>query len=269
MFEGSFFDLAVHQWVLVGFVLLIASIIQSAAGFGAGLFATPLLLAIDFSLPEIISINVTLSAIQSGWGYFQLRRHIQVRKVVRPIAIRIMSIPIGAAALYLMSNSLGDESRNAIKMLVGVAILMIVILQLSLRIQPREKIASYWEWIAFSASGLLVGWIGMGGPPAVLWVQAHLWEPLKSRAYLFLIMVSSVPFHLMLLFYLFPPADIMRGVGVGLLNLPCVLAGVTIGMAVGKRFSRLQLRAVVYLLLILIAIYAITVGMLSYFAPSP
>lgn len=257
--EGNFLGLELYQWMVVALVLLGASMIQSAAGFGAGLFATPLLQWLGLQLPEIISVNVALSFVQSGWGYFRLRRHLQFKSAVRPILIRILAIPIGAAALYFMNESLGAGSQVYIKPLVGLVILGIVVLQLSFRVEPRETLPAIWEWIAFGASGFLVGSFGMGGPPAVLWVQAHLWEPLKSRAYLFLIMVSSVPFHITLLYFLFPD-EVVRGATIGLLGLPFVFAGVFVGMFVGKRFTRASLRVVVYVLLIAIALYAIGAG---------
>lgn len=260
--DWSFLGLDVQQWAVVAVVLFGASMIQSAAGFGAGLFATPLLQWIGLELPEIIALNVALSFVQSGWGFIRLRHHLQVSSAIRPIIIRIAALPIGAASYYFIRQFLGDEAKDYIKPVVGLVILAIVVLQLSFRVQPREKVPAIWEWIAFSTSGFLVGSFGMGGPPAVLWVQAHLWEPLKSRAYLFLIMVSSVPFHIALWASVYP-AQTFRGVGIGLLGLPLVLAGVVVGMFVGKRFTRASLRIVVYILLVAIAAYAIAAGVMA------
>jgi uncharacterized protein len=240
------------HYFLVGAILFASSIVQGAVGFASGLFATPLLMLSGISLPDAVAISMVASGIQNITAAWQLRREIDFRRALRPTFIRFAALPLGVGALLMV----GKQSTALASQIVGGVILLIVAVQGALRVTPQEKVHPAWEWLAFGVGGFLLGLCGMGGPSMVLWVMAHDWPMIRAKAFLYFLFATGVPLQALLLWMAFG-SDILAAMAQGLAALPLVLAGLYVGLHLGRQFSDLALRRLSLAVLVAIAASAL------------
>lgn len=248
-------DLTISQYLTIGTVLLLGSMLQGIVGFASGLFSIPLLLLLNvegLELRHAIAINLVASAVQSLLGAWKLNDAIAWRTTVRPIAIRFVALPAGAMLLWLA----GDWDRTLVKQTIGVILLAVVAAQALWRVEPREKLHAAWEWFAFSLSGLMAGFCGMGGPPMVLWVLAHRWDAARSRAFLFYLFIGGIVPQATVMLWLFG-WPLLQTFGVGLLLTPFSATGALCGLAIGNRLPVARLRMLTFVVLVMIAVSSI------------
>lgn len=241
--------------LITGGILFFAGLVQSAAGFGYALFATPLLLRCGLPLPQIITLVVTCSFCQALTGLHHLRADIPWKSVVTATAVRLAGIALGLFAL----NVLVRLDKEKIQMMVGLILCTIVTLQLLIRPKPHRSLHPAWGGAAFLSSGLLSGICGMGGPPLVLWSMAQPWNSRRVRAFLFGVFASSLPLQLIFLAVTFG-AGILHYAGLGLLLFPFVYTGALAGLPLGNRMEKKQLRKIAYAILLLVGISAVLPG---------
>ncbi|MFP6650121.1 MAG: hypothetical protein VB817_11695, partial [Pirellulaceae bacterium] len=133
---------------------------------------------------------------------------------------------------------------------------LIVITKWLVRVEPVKELKGIWTWVAFPISGFLLGFCGMGGPAVAIWVMAQPWNPLRSRAFLFNMLVTGMVPLLIQLVLLFGEKAVL-GLSIGALGLPFVFLGTFLGMRVGDRLPRKKLQALSLVVLLLIALNAI------------
>jgi len=250
--------LTISQYLLVSLILFLSSVVQGSVGFAAGLFGIPLLMLTGISLPDAVAISIVASAAQNLVAAWQLRREIDFGLALRPSLIRLATLPLGAWILSLLA----PDSKDLASQVVGVVVLAIVGVQSALRVQPQEKLHPAWEWIAFSVGGLLLGLCGMGGPPMVLWVMAHNWPMNRARAFLYFLFVTGMPPQALVMWLLFGN-EILGAMLLGLVTLPAILAGLYLGLWLGRLMSDRVLRGLSWGMLVLIAISAIVMPYFS------
>jgi uncharacterized protein len=249
----------ISEILIIAVILCIAGIIQSAAGFAYALFAAPLLLLFsNLSLPEIVTMISVCSFMQALLGAHHLRKSIPWKNTIPAIVLRVLSIFIGLMILCQLLNL----NTIDVKFILGCVLCGLVALQLFIRVKPRESLHWIWGAVAFSLSGILSGFCGMGGPPLVLWVIAHDWTVKKTRSFLFTIFAASIPPQLCLLYLTFG-IEIFNTVIITLLYFPAVYLGTKIGMPIGNSLSRLVLRRIVYSFLIIIGLNFIIPELIS------
>jgi uncharacterized membrane protein YfcA len=244
--------LTLTQFSLVAVILLASSVLQGAVGFASGLFGIPLLMLIGMTLPEAVAISLVSSAVQNCVATWQLRREIDYRRALRPMLIRLATLPLGVLALVLV----GRENNALASQMVGVVVLAIVFLQWAFQATPQPRLHPAWEWVAFGCGGFLLGLCGMGGPPMVLWTMAHDWPMVRAKAFLYYLFATGLPPQAFFL-WLFFGNEMLVAMLIGLLTLPFLLVGLYIGLALATRFSDRTLRGLATATLVLIAISAI------------
>lgn len=245
-------DLSIHQWLAAALILFASSVLQGVVGFASGLFGIPLLLLSGFTLPQSITIILLAAAAQTITGSVRLRREIDLRRAWRPALIRVATLPLGIATLWWASSL----DPDLIKQLIGGMLLAIVGFQVLFRVPPMEELPAGWEWLAFSLSGFLLGFCGMGGPPMALWVMAHDWSATRSRAFLFFVLMTGMIPQFCLLLWLYG-SEVFQAALLGLIGIPVVLLGTAFGLRLGAGLPKRGLRRIVYVVLTLIAISAI------------
>lgn len=240
------------QYLLIAAVLLASSVLQGAVGFAAGLFGTPILVLCGVKLHEAVTINLVSSALQNSLAAWRMRKDIDFARARRPLLIRLLTLPLGALALF----SLGGAGQGLVSQLVGVIVLCILGVQWCFQTDPRDEIPWGWEWLAFGLGGFLLGLCGMGGPPMVLWVMAHKWPVAKAKAFLFYIFASGlIPQGILL--YLFFGNAIFLPILYGLAAAPSLIGGTLAGLWFGARIPDAALRRLSIFVLALIALTAI------------
>lgn len=245
-------DLSLTQIFLVGLIVLAGSMLQGTVGFASALFGVPLMVLSGLELREAIAVNLVAATTQSLLGAMRLRSELPWRSTLRPMAIRALTLPLGVLTLY-WSAGWGDA---VVKQAVGVVLLAVVVVQWVWRVEPRESLPQVWEWVAFTTSGFMLGFVGMGGPPMVLWVMAHRWSAARSRGFLFFMFIGGTPLQAVLMVAMLGP-EILSSFALGLLLIPFIVGGATTGLRLGDRMGKSRLRSITFVLLGLIAASAI------------
>jgi hypothetical protein len=232
--------------------ILLGGIIQGAIGFAYALFVTPIMVWMGIPLPDTVVIVATCSFIQASLGLRHLRTALPWREAGWAIAGRLPTMVVGVILLKTISV-LNPET---IKMIVGLTICLVVVIQVAFRVKPVERVHIAWSAAALLSSGFLTGLIGMGGAPLVMWVMAHNWSNEKTRSLLFAVIVVTFPILIGQLFVTFG-AVILKGVLVGILLTPVVYLGSRVGMPLGNRMPKPMMRNIAYLVLVIIGLSAV------------
>jgi len=237
------------HFFLAAVILFGASLIQSMIGFAFNLIAIPLLVWSGFTLGESVAMTAIPIFVQLSLSGWQLRGHIIPREIVRPALIRFLTLPAGIALLAWINAA----DTAIIKTFVGVVLLAILFIQHTVRFTPRTHLHPLWDWLAFGLSGLMLGMVGMGGPPVVLWLMAHDWPPKRIRAFVTALFWIAAPVQIALLYGRLGD-EAARAFGWGLLLLPVVIVAALLGVRIGNTFDRARLQQAVTLFLFLTAI---------------
>lgn len=239
------------SWLYIGGVLFFCSSVQSTVGFAFSLFGLPLLLLLGLPLPETVALTTIASVLQRIFTVYSLRAHVNWRELLPMITIAALSLPLGTWLLRLLST----QSRTTAQQVIGGIIMLALLVQAVIRVAPRSRVPAGWGYLASMLSGILNGFGNIGGPPLVLWMHAHAWPNEKLRVTALAITLPLVPFQLVLLVLTFG-GSVAKSIPVALTLLPLVFAGGMLGLWVGKKIHVPVLRTLAYLLLGLIAAYA-------------
>ena len=244
-------ELSAVQLANILLILFAGAMLQSAIGFAAGVFGIPLLMLVGLSLPEAVGISQLHSVMHCSVGVYTLRKDIQFRDTVLPLAVRLTMLPLGLCAMWYA----GAIDQHLVKQIVGCILLVILAMLWGLRVQPRVSVPTVWTIVAFIFSGLIGGFCGMGGVFMALWVMAHDWSARRSRGFLMFLFLATLLPQAIAMLIVFP--KVAGAYQIGLAALPVALAGVWLGLALGNRLPRAALRRVVYGVLLLIAMCSI------------
>ncbi len=229
-----------------------ASFVQGASGFGYAMVMMPVLLWLDFSLADAIILSAVTSVVQVGLGCYQLREHLRWGIALKALVIRVLGIPIG----LWMLGELEQLSSSQIKQIIGLILLVVILLQLSLKIKPRDQLHPFWGIVAFLGSGIMQGVSSIGGPLTVLWVMAQTWSNQVSRGFILHLLLLTLPIHLLLLYFSYGN-DMLAPVIQSIWLLPVVALGTYVGVVFGNQISKAQLRTVTYALLLFLAVTSV------------
>jgi uncharacterized membrane protein YfcA len=154
-------------------VLVLATFIRSAFGFGEALVAVPLLallMPVDVAAPVavLVSITVAVIVVVQDW------RAIHVRSAARLVVATMFGTPIGLLLLTL-------APEPAVKAVLGIIIAAFSTYSLAGGTPARlsnDRLA----WVFGFAGGVLGGAYGMNGPPLVVFGALRGWSPQHFRA---------------------------------------------------------------------------------------
>jgi uncharacterized protein len=212
--------------LLVVLILLIASLIRSAFGFGEALIAVPLLaffipLEVGAPLAVLVSISIAAIVVIQDW------RKIHLLSAGWLVVATVFGVPLGLALLK-------SRHQLIVKGILGAIIVAFAIYSLIGR-APLELKRDHRGWLLGCGflAGVLGGAYGMNGPPLAIYGTMRRWTAQHFRA---------------TLQGYFLPASI---VGMGgywiaglwtrtvtryfLISIPAVLLGVGIGRAINHR----------------------------------
>ncbi|MFK5882613.1 MAG: sulfite exporter TauE/SafE family protein [Sulfurospirillum sp.] len=238
--------------ILIGIILFLCSTVQGIVGFAFNIFAIPLLIWIGLGLDEAISLTTIPIFFQSATSTYKLRSHVLWKEVGIGTIYRYISIPIGIYMLTLISGF----DKSSIKQIVGIAILLVVASQIYIKIEPKKTINHFWTFVAFFTSGLTLGLVSMGGPPAVIWVMAQRWSAIKTRAFLSALFFLASPLQAVLLYCNFGDRLLSFFV-LGLTLSPLVILGTLWGVKLGEFLDREKLKKIILSLLVLTSLVSI------------
>ncbi len=231
------------------FIIFISALAQSTVGFGYALFAAPLLLSIGLPLPHVIVLVSSCSFFQSSIGAWKLRDEVPWKITYISSLVRVAFLVIG----ILLLKELVTFKKEQIRMVIGVVICVIVIVQNGWK--PKKTSSMHWGWggLAFVLSGIMAGVVGMGGPALVLWCLAQDWESKKTRAFLFSAFATSIPVQIVFFNFAFG-SEVLKSVGMSIAMIPLILLGSYIGIPLGNRMDKERLKFIAYTILLLLGV---------------
>jgi uncharacterized membrane protein YfcA len=232
-------------------VLFTGAVLQSAAGFGFGLFAVPALLVLGFPLPQAVMLCVVGSAVQKVLAVWSLREHVPWKGLRLVVAYGLLTFPLG---LWLMFH-LTEAGKGVAGAVVAVLILGLLLLRRGVFPEEREHVPAVWGISAGAVSGVLNGLANIGGPPVVLWSLAHKWSNPRLRITTLAQSLVFVPFQMVLIPVMFG-APALNALLWGLAFSPLVILGTRAGLFLGNRVPVPLLRLGMEILLVLMAVSA-------------
>lgn len=232
-------------------IVTLAATVQTAAGFGFGIVAVPLLLWVSLPLPEAMALMIGAGLSQVVIGLWTTRKEIRWGLSVRIATAQWLMIPVGVLA---MTHFLADYPQ-LIKQAVGVVLLSVLAARAFIRPTPRPRVPAPWAYVAGGSAGLLGGLVGMGGPPLVLFAMAHDWTKDRFRTFLWTQFLLGTPV-LLLVLGLRVGWETTVAFASGVILMPGIWLGTRIGFAVTRRWRREQIQRIATALLVLLAMSA-------------
>lgn len=163
---------------LIGLAVLCvaaASVIGGATGFGTSLIATPFMLMAGIGLTETVVVNLVVALVTRVGVTYQLRRHIEWRRVA---VLGVASLPgawLGVQTLSLLPEQLLAPAAGVITVVCGVAMAL-----------PASRTARPPSTWATAATGAISGYFStttsLNGPPVVLLLSRARLPPLSFIA---------------------------------------------------------------------------------------
>ena len=187
-------------------ILGLSVALQSLVGFGLGMVAVPLLLWQGYSLEQSVFLALSLSLFSSVIAAAQMRDRLPWRTSARAAAFRVVGVVPGLA----LAQATMQLPTATLKGLIGLVIGVGVVAQARKMVRPNHLMPEgtapsrrLAPW-AFLTSGLLTGWLGMGGPPLVFWQLTGRPRANQSRGFLFGVYLLTIPFQLALMLAVAP-----------------------------------------------------------------
>lgn len=234
-------------------ILLLSVALQSLVGFGLGMVSIPLLLCQGLSLSHAVFLGLSVSLFSSLVAWRRMGDDLPWRSSAIASGYRVVGLLPG----LLLANVTASFSPAALKAVIGAVVGLGVLAQLVKLLgkgkvvaegtPPSARLAPF----AFLASGVLTGWMGMGGPPLVLWQLTGRASARETRGFLFGVYVFTLPCQLAWMFWS-DPAGISSLFPTLLLSLPLSWMVCDKTLDIGDRISssRLQWLSLVFLAMI-------------------
>ena len=234
------------QLIWLVFVVLLASIAQSISGFGFALISVPLM-SVFIDPRDAVVIATFIGAASSSSQAFIDREHTSWRLALRLSGAAYVGMPVGLLMFVIV-----DES--VLRFLVGAVVLLAtVVLMKGFTIHESR---GYMDWVFGGISGVLATSTSTNGPPLVFLLQAKNLNPSVFRSTISTVFaVTSVGAIGLFLLSGKVTKDGLVGV---VLSLPVLLLGLRMGYAIRPRLNPARFTVVVYSLLILSAVSAVT-----------
>ena len=249
----NYIDLSLSQFLIIVFIVFIASIIRGFNGFG---FSATCMSLISFILPaiEIVPIILVLEVMVSIFMFPYIWNNIDWKFVFQILIGISIGSPIGLYLLKILSPDLVHLS------ICGI-IIFFVILQLKGYSNKRINILPV-KFLAGGVSGIINGLGTLGGMPISLFLLITKVRPIVIRGSLAAIFFIADAYVLNLSFY----AEIVEVTALYRV-LPLILV-LPIGIFIGNKFfvkSREETyRKFVFYFLIIISIFGITKVLMNF-----
>lgn len=237
------------QFILTFIITCLALFLGAIGGFGSGILGMSL-----FVLFLPLRTAVVAFALASFIGCAQLAWTIRNEFPFKPVLSIISGRFIGLwAGIHLLTLDLETEA----KYLLSGIILLISIKELFFykkknRILPNEiKVNAAGGFILGIISGVLNGWINMGGPPLILYAFRSF-EGKTARRFLIAIFTLTYPIQISMNFF---KGLVTREVSLlALVMIPGVLLGTFAGNKLQKRLQGKNFLLIIWIILLVLGV---------------
>ena len=163
--------------IVLALVVAGAGFVQSSMGFGYAVTALAILpFFVDVRFANIIvSLSILVPLAAAVWTY---RSGLDCRLLALCLSGALLGLPLGF--LVFITVDADWLVRGT-----GLVILLIVLDSFRVRGEPSPRPTSrLWLVVAGAASGMLVGSVGMGGPPVAAYAARQAWSAVRFKAFL-------------------------------------------------------------------------------------
>lgn len=239
-------------------VLLLATLIRSAFGFGEALVAVPLLallIPVEVAAPiaALTSITVAGVVLIQDWS------EVHLGSAWRLVVATLFGIPLGLLLLVRVPESL-------VKGLLAGVILLFSAHSLGRR-RPSRLRNDRMAWLFGFGAGVLGGAYGMNGPPLVVYGSLRGWSPRHFRATL---QGYFLPASLMVMAgYWLAGLWTPMVTHYYLTSLPAVAVAIYAGRLINRRLSSDRFLTLVHIGLLLVGALLLGQALSAHPAPDP
>lgn len=207
-------------------MLLLATTVRSAFGFGEALVAVPLL-ALAIPVKEAVPVAALASVAVSCLVLARDWREVHARGAAALIVSTLFGVPLG---LWLLRAA----PEPALKTALAAAILAFS--AYSLRRPPGVRLSDdRWAWLFGFIAGVFGGAYGLNGPPLAVYGSLRGWTPARFRATLqaYFLPASAAGLCGFALAGLWTPAV----TALFLWSVPSIVAGALLGGWISRRLE--------------------------------
>jgi uncharacterized membrane protein YfcA len=233
-------------------VILLATLVRSALGFGEALIAVPLLalvIPVEMAAPLACLVSITVAAVI----LLQDRHHVHLAGAWRLVLSTLPGIPLGLLLLTAVAEPI-------VKAILGVIIFTFSTWCLVGR-KPPELSDDRWAWPFGFAAGVLGGAYGMNGPPLVVYGTLRRWSPGQLRAtlqgYFLLASLAGMVGYALAGLWVTPVTHYY------LLSLPLVVLAIFLGRVANRRLDARSFVLYVHAALIVVGLVLVTQSLWS------
>lgn len=211
--------------IYIFLLAILGSFILRTVGFGFGIFIMTMLPFLMPSFGEATCTSGLLAMSTSAYVVYKMRKHLRVRKLIVPL---LAFVVVSSAAIFTMKGL--DEWFLRMILAITLILASFYFILFSTKIRLR---ATFHAQVCIGAlSGLMGGFFGMQGPPAVLYFLQS--EPDKEH-YMALIQAYLLVSNIMMLLVRAYNGFLTAAVGWAFL---WGIGGVAIGTALGTMAFR-------------------------------
>lgn len=236
--------------IIIGlFVIFLASFSEglSSIGFGASI---PIL-ALFISPKVVIPLTMILSAPIVAMILFDVRKHIDLKKMGILILFSIIGVPFGTYILLVVDIF-------TLKLLIGF---IIILASIALLLNIKKRIKN--EKLAFGSAGFISGLmnssVGISFPPIALLFENQDMKKQKFRANL--VAYSSILLIVTVLAFILGGLVNMEVLNYSAMFLPSAVAGTLLGIKTSSRVKDNSFKKFVLLVLIIAGVFSILSGL--------
>lgn len=225
-----------EPWLAAALIVLLASSLQAATGFGFSVMATPFLLLV-YPAHAAVQINIILSLLISLIMVPRVGGDIDRPLLLRLVKGAVFGAPVGLAVFVFLD-------AGWLKLVAGIFILSLTAL---LVLQATVKQSAVRDGVAGGLSGVLTASLGMPGPPLLLYFAGTGMDRsiLRATTLAFFLFAYSASLVLQIVVGA-ATADIWLK---ALALSPVAVAGVMLGQLLFRWINQQAFRVITYLIL--------------------
>jgi len=233
-----------YTWVCL--IFLGAGFIQGVSGFGSVLLSLPLL-AIFLDIKTVIPLTLLAGVSVSYVLLYQLRQHLDWKKILPIFIGAVLGIPVGVYFLKRLD-------RGTIQWILGAILILYALYGLFFR-SSAKGIDERWAYVFGFLGGCLGAALSAGGPPVIIYTSLQAWskDQIKGTIQGFFVTagtavvvsfaVAGVVTDTVLLFYCF--------------SFPILMLGTFLGSRLYGLLKEAHYKTIMFILLGLLGIFSI------------
>lgn len=154
-----------YSWVCL--IFLGAGFIQGVSGFGSVLLSLPLL-AIFLDIKTVIPLTLLAGVSVSYVLVYQLRQHLDWKKILPIFIGAVLGIPVGVYFLKRLD-------RGTIQWILGAILILYALYGLFFR-SSAKGVDERWAYVSGFLGGCLGAALSAGGPPVIIYTSLQAWS---------------------------------------------------------------------------------------------